>query len=210
MKNVLIALIVLVAFAIPAIAGQNPHVGIYLYTTSTGIGGFNHKASPAAGANTSVYVCFDHFGPGGGMVLAQWQFLEVPGPNYLSSTNQYAGVGGLIIGTPGVAPGIAMTTGPVVYPDVNGIVVLARIRYETPEEGLRAGGYIQIIPYSAGDGSVVLDANSIGDVWCVHSIAYNGLSGNFGWDSTVPPDGDCVMPSPVASTTWGSIKALYR
>jgi hypothetical protein len=93
MKSVLVALVVL-AFALPAVAGQNPWVQIYLYTTSSGIGGTNWTASPAPGANKSVYVCFDHFGPmgmgNGGMYGASWRFIEVPGPTYLSSTNQYA------------------------------------------------------------------------------------------------------------------------
>jgi hypothetical protein len=208
MKNVLIALIVL-ALAIPAIAGQNPRVAIYLYTTSTGIGGTNYKATPGAGANTSVYVCFDHFGVGGGMYGASWQFAEVPGPSYLSTTNQFAGVGGLTIGDPGSAPGCAMTVGAVpVYPNANGVIVLARVRYETPEE-LTRGGSITVIPHGS-DGKAVADANNALDFWCVHSVAYNGLSGHFGWDDTPVPDGDCVPPSPVENATWGSIKALYR
>jgi hypothetical protein len=41
-------------------------------------------------------------------------------------------------------------------------------------------------------------------------VAYNGLSGNFGWDAPPVADGDCVPPSPVEDATWGSIKALYR
>ncbi len=215
MKNVLVALIVLVAFAIPAIAGQNPYAGIYLYTTSTGLGGTNHKATPAAGSNTSVYVCFDRLGPlgdgvGGGILLGQFQILKVGGPDYMSTTNQFSGVGGLIIGEPHVAPGISMTTGPLATP-VNGVVVLARIRYETPEEGARAGGYLQIVDYSAGDGSVVFDANSDMDEWCVHSVLANTLSGNFGWDTETIPDGFCEpIINPVAPATWGSIKALYR
>jgi hypothetical protein len=215
MKNVLIALVVL-ALAVPAIAGQNPNVGIYLYTTSTGIGGANWKASPVPASNTSVYVCFDQFGVGGGLYGASWQFIETPGPDFLSTTNQYAGVGGLTIGTPGLAPGVAMTVGAVpVYPNANGIIVLARIRYETPEMASR-GGSIQIVPHGS-DGRAVADANNNLDFWCVHSVAYPlefgqtyGLSGHFGWDAPPVIDGDCTPPSPVQSATWGSIKALYR
>ena len=209
MRNVLIALIVL-ALAIPAMAGQNPGVQIYLYTTSTGLGGFNYKATPAEGANTSVYVCFDHFGVGGGMYAANWLFNEVPGPDYMSVTNQFVAVGGLTIGVPGLAPGCSMTVGAVpVYP-VNGVVVLARVRYETPEPA-RAGGYIEVLPYAAGDGPIVADANNELDVWCVRSIATGTepISGHFGWDGPPPIDGDCVI-SPVEQETWGSIKALYR
>jgi hypothetical protein len=208
MKRLLIGLVVL-ALAVPAMAGMNPRVAIYLYTTSSGIGGTNWKASPAPGASTSVYVCFDHFGPGGGMLGAQFLLNEVPGPDYLSTTNQFEAVGGLTLGVPGVAPGCAMTTGPVAMPNANGIVVLARIRYIGPEEGSR-GGHIQVLPYSMGDGGVVADQNSASDVWCVHSVAYNGLSGHFGWDAAPTIDGNCAPPSPVENATWGSIKALYR
>lgn len=209
MKRAILLVIVLALCAAPALAGMNPNVGIFLYTTSTGVDGTNHKASPAPGANTSVYVCFDRFGDGGGMLGAQFAFLEVPGPDYLSTTNQFAGVGGLTLGEPGTPPGCAMTTGPVQYPDANGIVVLARIRYETAELGARRGGYIQVIPYSAGDGPVVGDQNSAYDVWCIHSVAANGLSGHFGWDDTSIPDGNCQIVA-VERQTWGSIKAMYR
>jgi hypothetical protein len=55
----------------------------------------------------------------------------------------------------------------------------------------------------------VADANNVLDTWCVHSIAFDGLSGNFGWDDTVPGDGNCAVV-PVEAQTWGSIKAMYR
>jgi hypothetical protein len=208
-------LAILALCAAPAMAiGVNPHAAIYLYTTSTGVGGANWKASPAPGSNTSVYVCFDQFGPngdgvGGGMSAAQWLFNEVPGPDYMNVTNQFTGVGGLTIGVPGTAPGCTMTVGPTpVYPDATGVIVLARVRYETPEAGAPRGGYIQIIPYSAGDGPVVVDQNNELNGYCVHSVAYNGLSGHFGWDAAPTVDGNCT--SPVEAASWGSIKALYR
>jgi len=211
MKNVLIALIVL-AFAIPAIAGQNPNVGIFLTSSSTGAPtGVNNKPTPAPGAGQNIYIAFDHFGGGGGMLAAQWMFQVVGGPDtYAGPTNQFAAVGGLTIGyNPAIAPGISMTTGPAAYPNANGVVVLGRVRYETAELA-RVGGFIKIIPYAAGDGGVVSDANNELDAWCVHSVVYNGMSGNWGWDSEPIPDGDCAPPSPVESATWGSIKALYR
>jgi len=144
------------------------------------------------------------------MYAAQWQFLEVPGPNYMSTTNQFTAVGGLTIGTPGQSPGCSMTVGPTpVAPDANGIIVLARVRYETPEEGAREGGYIDIIDYSAGDGSVVADQYNELNEWCIHSVVYNGLSGHFGWDVAPTSDGDCTG-TPVTGSSWGTIKALYR
>jgi hypothetical protein len=203
MKGLVTAALVL-GLAIPAVAGQNPYVAIYLYSTSTGIGGTNHLPSPPPETNASVYVCFDHFGPfangvGGGMLLAQWRFLEVPGPEYLDTMNLYAGVGGLTIGVPGVAPGCAMTVGPTVYPDANGVIVLARVRYTTPLKTAR-GGTITVVPPDWPEGGVVADANIELDYWRVHSVEVDGLSGNFVWDEV----------SPVEARSWGSIKALYR
>ncbi|MBM3308557.1 MAG: hypothetical protein FJY74_09550 [Candidatus Eisenbacteria bacterium] len=208
MKRLLIALLV-VAFAMPAMAGQNPNIRSFLNASSAGTGN-NWTTSPVPGANKSVYVCFDNFGAGGGMYAAQFLMQPVGGPNYLSTTNQFAAThGGLTIGEAVVAPGASMTVGPTPqYPGTSGIIVLARIRFETPEE-LR-GGHIALIPYSAGDGPVVADANNMLDVWCVKSTMYGGISGHFGWDGPPPIDGDCQEPSPVQNTTWGSIKALYK
>ncbi len=206
MKRAILAVMVLALLAGSALAGQNPHIKIYLYTTSTGLAGTNHRATPAAGSNSSVYVCFDNVW--GGMYGASWKFVEVPGPDYLSSTNQYAGAGGLTIGDPGQGLGCAMTVGASpVYPDANGIIVLARIRYETPEE-LTRGGTITVVAHDT-DGRAVADANNQLDLWCVHSVAFDGLSGNFGWDDSAIPDGDCDIVA-VEATTWGAIKALYR
>jgi hypothetical protein len=205
----LLASLLLVALAIPAVAGQNRHVGIYLCTTSTGVGGTNHMPSPAPGVLASVYVCFDQFGQGGGMFGASWAFEEIPGPDYFWTTNLYEAVGGLTIGDPGIPPGCSMVVGPSpVYPGASGIIVLARVRYETPD-GRRQGGTITIVPSGFPEGGAVMDANNDLDTWCVHSVGYNGLSGNFAWDDSAVPDGNCST-APVEATSWGSIKALYR
>jgi hypothetical protein len=212
MRCTAIALLIL-ASCIPATAGQNPCVGIYLYTRPAGIAGTNHKPSPLPGQQTSVWVCFNRFGQGalvGGMLGAEWAFAEVGGPTHLSTTNRYAAVGGLTTGVPGVPPGCVMTVGPdPVYPDQNGIIALARIDYWTPA-GFARGGTIQIVPY-AGVSRVVADANGEPDAWYIHSSAWDGLSGNFGWDDSAIPDGEwppCFTG--VQAATWGSIKALYR
>ncbi len=72
MKNVLIALIVL-ALAIPAVAGQNPWRRDLPYTTSTGIAAARTGRRRRRPVRTpDVYVCFDHFGVGGGMLAAEF------------------------------------------------------------------------------------------------------------------------------------------
>lgn len=202
MRHTAIAVLIL-TLALPAVAGQNPDVGIYLYSTSTGVGGTNHKPSPLPGGSTSVYVCFDHFGPGGGFRGARWSYLDVPGPEYFFTQNLYDGVGGVTWGDPRDPGGITMTT-PTVYPDANGVVVLARARYETPEELVR-GGKITLIP-----GGVVMDASGSSDWWCVHTTWNDGLSGNWYWDDGAADEGDCGGVTPVESSSWGSIKVLYK
>jgi hypothetical protein len=101
-----------------------------------------------------------------------------------------------------------MTTGPTAYPDANGVVPVASLLYA----GAGAGS-VTLISYGSPPevplNRNVSDANFQYDQWCVHSVAVNGLSGNWGWDPTSPTDGDCVE-SPVEPQTWGSIKALYR
>ncbi|MBM3307310.1 MAG: hypothetical protein FJY74_03205 [Candidatus Eisenbacteria bacterium] len=211
MKRAVLLFVVLALCAGQAVAGQNPDIRIFLNASSAGTGN-NWTTSPAEGTNKSVYVCFDNFGPGGGMYAGQFHMLPVGGPNYLSTTNQFAAShGGLTIGEAVVPPGASMTVGPLPqYPGASGIIVLARVRFETPEP-MRDGGYIMLVTYSAGDGNVVADANNQLDVWCIKSIANGGVSGHFYWD-TEPvgfPDGTCIE-TPVETQSWGAIKALYR
>jgi len=63
---------------------------------------------------------------------------------------------------------------------------------------------IQILPNQT-DGKMVVDCLFGADQFCV--LANGGVG-------MVPPPGDpnctCPIPSPVESSTWGSIKALYR
>jgi len=210
MKRVVLLIIVLALCAAPALGvGQNPEVQIFLTSSSTAAPtGVNHKPTPAPGVPQNVYVAFDHFGAGGGMLAAQWMFQVVGGPAFDSTTNQFGAVGGLTIGfNPATSPGVSMTTGPAAFPNANGAVVLAKITYMDPEFS-RVGGYIRVVAYAAGDGGVVSDANNMLDTWCVRSVALSGLSGNWGWDDEVIPDGTCT--SPVRPQSWGAIKALYR
>jgi hypothetical protein len=205
MKRAVVLLVVLALCAAPALAGQNPDIALYLYSTNTGVGGTNHAVLAGVGY---VYVCLDTFGPGGGMQGANFRIQEV-GPAVLATTNLFAGVGGLTLGTVNVAPGVSMTTGPVAYPSANGVVVLASLLYAGAGPGsitLMSYGNPPNVPLNRN----VSDANFQYDQWCVHSLVRPGLSGNWGWDPTVPPDGDCQPISPVEDATWGSIKALYR
>jgi hypothetical protein len=207
MKRAILTIMVLALCAVSALAGENPNVQIFLTSSSTAApSGVNHKPTPAPGVPQNVYVAFDHMD--GGMLAAQWFFEVTGGPAFDSTTNQFGAVGGLTIGyDPSASPGVSMTTGPAVYPNVNGAIVLAKITYMDPEMS-RPGGYIRVLTYAAGDGGVVADANNDIDTWCVRSVAISGTSGNWGWDDEVIPDGTCG--SPVEAHSWGAIKALYR
>jgi len=197
MKRLLIALAVL-ALAIPAVAGQNPHIAIYMVDSATGVG--NNYLCPAPYVPFNVYVCFDRFGTGGGMLGCAFSYARNFGGFKLSFQNL---LGGLMIGDPEIAPGVALTSGAnPVYP-TGGIVVAATAQYMY--SGAPAG-FIQFGPHGT-DGAVVADANNMLDVWCIRSILLSGASGNYGVCAT-QPDGDCT--SPVEESSWGSIKALYR
>jgi len=204
-----IVAVLLVALVSPAPGGLNPHVAIYLYSTSTGTGGTNHLAAPAPGQSTTLYVCFDQFGPGGALWCASWKFLEVGCPQYVDATNLFAGVGGQTLGVPGDGMGMVMNTGPnPAYPNANGVLVLAGIRYRTVEDPPDYGS-ITLIPHES-DGRAVLDQYGSIDEWCVHSTVCNGLSGNWYWGVGVAADGDCACASSTQRATWGAIKGLYR
>ena len=194
MRNALVALMVL-ALAGFAFAGQNPDINIYIVDNATGVG--NNLVCPAPSATFNAYVCFDHFGPGGGMLGCSFAFNRTFGGFKLSFINM---LGGLTIGDPEVAPGCALTSGAnPVFPTA-GIIVAANAMY------LYTGVPGTIVLAAHGtDGRAVADANNLLDFWCIRSIP---TSGNFGVCMD-PPPGDCPT-SPVEDSTWGSIKALYR
>jgi len=200
MRNALVALMVL-AVAATAFAGQNPNIGMYIVDNATGIG--NNQITPAPYTPFNVYVCYDRFGEGGGMLGCAFAWTRTFGGFKLSFQNL---LGGLMIGDPEVAPGVALTSGAsAVYPDVNGIVVAATAQYMYSGS---PAGFIQLGAHGT-DGRAVADANNMLDFWCIHSILWPGASGNFGV-AVAPPDGDCEPFSAVESSSWGSIKALYR
>jgi hypothetical protein len=200
MKNVLIALVVL-AVAATAYAGQNPNIAAYLVDNATGIG--NNQVCPAVNGMFNVYLCFDRFGEGGGTIGCAFLWTRTFSGFRLSLTNL---LGGLTIGDPEVAPGYAMLSASSlpVYPNADGIVVAATAMYMY----IGTPGTLVLGPHGV-DGAKVLDANGVADYFCVHSVLYPGTSGHFGVCAT-PPDGDCEPESAVESSSWGTIKALYR
>ncbi len=192
MKHLLISLMI-VALAIPAFAGTNPDVALFLTTDATGATAVNTHDP----GDFYVYVCFDGFGAGGGMLGAAFTLSKTFSGYQLEANNL---LGGLAVGSPDAGWAIA-TAGDCAMP-VGGVVVAASLHY------LATGvGTITVLPHPT-DGAAVADCNNDLDFFCVHSVEANGVSGNFGVGMDAP-NGDC-LPNPVEDSSWGSIKALYR
>jgi hypothetical protein len=199
MKALIIALVVLV-MAVPAFAGQNPNLAIYLdLDTATPAG--ENTICPAPNSTFNVYVCFDGFGDGGGLLGAALMFNRTFGGFKLTQTNM---LGGLSFGDV-ETEGWAITSGAnCAYPDVNGVLVAAVVNYLY----LGTPGMISIIDHPV-DGHSAADCNNDLDFWCIHSLLSHDVSGNLGVCMDAP-DGNCPEISPVEESSWGSIKALYR
>ena len=200
MKRLMIVVMVL-AFAATAFADDNPSLAIFL-DADLDTGNTVNEVCPLPNETVLVYVCFDQFGVGGGMLGAAFKFDRTFGGFKLAQTNM---LGGLDFGDVEVAPGWAITAGAdCQFPDANGVLVAASIQYLY----LGTEGTITLLPHDV-DGPVGADCQNLLDEWCVASIDSHGLSGNFGFCMT-PPDGECIPPVPVEDATWGSIKSLYR
>ena len=204
MKRLLIALLIL-ALAAPALADQNPNLAIFLNDAPDGTG--DNEVCPAVNATFDVYVCFDRFGDGGGMLGAAFMFVRTFAGFKLVQMNLLPG---LDFGDVEI-DGWAITAGAnCEFPDENGVLVGATVQYLY----LGTPGTITVVPHPI-DGNSAADCNNELDFWCVHSILSettpegDGVSGNFGVCADAP-DGDCEQLSPVEDATWGGIKALYR
>ena len=199
MKTLIIALAMLV-MAVPAFAGENPNLGIYLdLDTATPMG--DNEVCPNPNETMDVYVCFDRLGDGGGLLGAAFMFDRTFGGFKLVQSNL---LGGLDFGDV-EADGWALTSGAsAAYPDANGVIVAAMCQYLY----LGTPGTITIMPHPV-DGNSAADSMNELDFWCVHSIDGDGAAGNLGVCMPAP-DGDCGPISPVEESTWGGIKALYR
>ncbi len=206
MKRLVIAVIV-VALALPAFAGQNPNLAIFLNTEPDGSG--TNEVCPAPGELFHVYVCFDRFGPGGGLLRVGFRFDRAFAGFLLEQQSWFPGIPlGDVEGD-----GMEVTAGAeCVSPGGNGIVVAARITY------LYTGGpgTITVLPHAYGEiADIALDCNYDIDHWCVASVASHGFSGHFGVCAPppgrlTPLDGDCELVVPVEAETWGTIKGIYR
>jgi hypothetical protein len=188
--------------AVTALADQNPQLAIFLDADMDTGNDVVNEVCPNPNETIMVYVCFDQFGGGGGMLGAAFKFDRTFAGFKLAQTNL---LGGLDFGDVEVAPGWAITAGAnCQFPDANGVVVAASVQYLY----LGTPGIVQILAHDV-DGHVGADCDNLLDDWCIASLDSHGFAGNFGV-CMPPPDGDCVPAVPVEDRSWGTIKALYR
>ena len=200
MKRLLVVLLI-AALAVPALALENPLLAIFLSADDNTGDPVVNQVCPAPNGTFNVYVCFDRFGVGGGMLGAAFLFDRTFGGFKLIQSNLLPG---LDFGDVEI-DGWAITAGAVCqYPDPNGVLVAAMCQYLY----LGQPGTITVLPHPIDSNSAADCLNEL-DFWCVASVLSHGHEGNFGVCMD-PPDGDCEPESPVETETWGGIKALYR
>lgn len=187
MSRVVLAALAMLVVAVPALAGQNPDVHIFVDFDPPN---YVHRIdSPTNPFDT--YLCIDTFGPSGGVrqVSVLWQ-TDGFGMAFAADYSMFH-AGTQVIGAPdNVVDGWVIAAPDCVFPDGTGIVVVAKVPYF-----MTAGtGTITLLPNPVDD-RLVTDCNFAADVW--HESSNGGIN-------TDPPQ------TPVEAASWGSIKALYR
>ncbi len=201
--KLLLVLLVSMELVAPVLADQNPYLAIYLNTAADGSG--ENEICPAINGIFNVYVCFDRFGEGGGMLGAAFMFVRTFAGFKLLQTNLLPG---LDFGDVEV-DGWAITAGANCQYPVDGTLVGASIQYLY----LGQPGVIEIVSHPI-DGNSAADCDNLLDFWCVASLDSHIFSGNFG--VCMPPPAAAYSSAcepllvPVEGATWGGIKALYR
>lgn len=197
MKTAMLMVFLFVLFSIPAQAGQNPDIQIYLDADPPN---FIHEVTPEPSAAFDVYVCLTCFGPDGGTRGTAFLLTRTFGGFKLSQTSM---MGGLDFGDAETDPGWTIAAGAdCVYPDAADVVVVGVIQY------LYTGptGTLDIHPHGdvePGTGREVLDCDFASDFYCIRA--------NLGVGGPPNPGEECECPStPVNETTWGRLKAMYR
>jgi hypothetical protein len=201
MTKVLVALMI-VALAVPAFAGGNPDIRVWLDLDENG-GGVHRIDGLGLFETFNVYIVLDCFGDGSGTRGLGFRFEKDADLN-ASATGITNLLGGQTLGSnPESADGVTLVAGTdCVYPDVNGIVVAGYVEYTY---GMGAG-YINMLGDHPVSGRQVLDCDyNDDDLYCIVAHVAVGEDPQPG-----EPDCECEPPSPVEDSTWGSIKALYK
>ena len=192
MKYVLTIIMVL-ALAIPAFAGQNPNVTGYISFDAAGDPGVN-VLTPTAYTAISAYVCFGNISETAGEGLKVVSFalndvmVDCPG---VMGSQAFTNLLDLAIGDPYDGVGITLSSiacrpGP--------IVVVGRI-----DCFFLAGGCCFELVDHADYPLWVVDCQEPGVVDYYTLISHGQVN-----------DGECEPITPVQETTWGSLKAMYQ
>jgi hypothetical protein len=190
-KTAMLVVVLVALLTIPAAAGQNPNIQIYLDVDPPN---FVNEVYPDPSATFDVYVCVTCFGPDGGTRGTAFLLTRTFEGFKLSQTNL---LGGLDFGD-AEGDGWTMAAGAdCVYPDLAGVVCVGVIQYL-----YMAPGTLDIGPHP-GTGREVLDCDFQSDFYCIR--------GHLGVGAAANPGEDCDCPSsPVNEMTWGRLKAMYR
>jgi hypothetical protein len=196
--------LMLAALASPVLAGQNPDIAIFLNTQESGEG--TNEICPAPGEIFDVYVCFDRFGPDGGLWAARFRFDRTFDGIFSTVLTL---LGGLAFCSDLETTGCELwAANECAYPAANGVRAVAIVEYVY----MGSPGTITVEGH-ADLGNTTLDCDFAEDPWCVASIASHGFSGHFGV-CMPPPEArapDCQpIVTPVEDGSWGTIKSLYR
>jgi len=183
MKRLLLV-VLMVAVAVPALAGSNP--GIQMYVTFDA-GTMVSRVDPVPYTLGNAYICMSEIGAGFTTVSFA---TDVDAAMVLSASWATMLPGGLVIGD--FATGITLASTECMVGEIVCIAEGSFVWNGNP-------GLITILDHPAYPREVV-DCVGDTDEYCVLS--------NGGVFMDAPPTGECI--SPVAESTWGGIKALYR
>ncbi len=145
MRHLLVVLLV-AALAVSVTAEENPNLAIFLSADDDTANDVVNEVCPNINDTFNVYVCFDRFGEGGGMLGAAFMFDRTFGGFKLTQTNLLPGLDFGDVET----DGWAITAGAECqFPDANGVLIAATCQYLY----LGTPGTITILPHP-------IDANS--------------------------------------------------
>jgi len=192
MKTAMLMLILVSLISLPAAAGQNPDIQIYLDADPPN---FVHEVSPGSSETFDVYVCLTCFGPGGGTRGTAFLLARTFQGFKLSQTSL---MGGLDFGDAEVDGWTLAAGADCLYPDAADVVCVGVIQYLY----LGVPGTLDLQPH-AGTGREVLDCEFLSDYYCIRGHLGVGVPPN--------PGEECDCPTTaVEETTWSRLKAMYR
>ena len=186
----IVSVLLVLALTVPAFAGGNPDVQIYISFDQTGAGGLVHEYTMIPYTYFTAYVCVTELGDGFTGVTFKLTDLDTENPGMF----QFAPVFSTPFETQAgdVYTGISVNTGDCRTEDV--VVV----------------GQLSMLPNTAGDICLEIKDYPAFPRWVVDCTQPNGeldfysiiAHGTIG-------AGECPNV-PVENGTWGSIKAMYR